>query len=53
MILEENFSLEHINELKKISGNDPALIERVLFAFGLLESLRKVESFLFSKVEQV
>lgn len=42
MILQDNYSLEHINELKKKSGKDPSLIERVLFAFGILESLRKV-----------
>lgn len=43
MLAKNNFELEHINELKELSGNDPALIERVLFAFGLLEALRKVK----------
>jgi hypothetical protein len=42
MITKENYSLEHITELRKLSGKDPSLIERVLFAFGLLEALAKV-----------
>ena len=43
MILKENYELQHIEELKLKTGNDPVLIERCLFAFGLLEALRKVE----------
>lgn len=42
MIIRENYSEEHINELQlsKRTGRD--LIERTLFAFGLLEALASV-----------
>ena len=43
MITKENYSTEHIMNLHESSKRDPNLIERVLFAFGLLEALRKVE----------
>ncbi len=39
MLKRENFSIEHIRELQKQSDRDPILIERVLYAFGLLEAL--------------
>lgn len=42
MILSENYSVQHIRELQATSKGDPILIERTLFAFGLLEALRKV-----------
>lgn len=43
MITRENYSIEHIMKLYESSKRDPNLIERVLFAFGLLEALRRVE----------
>lgn len=43
MLRRENFDLQHIMDLRERSRRDPALIERVLFAFGLLEALRRVE----------
>ncbi len=43
MLKKENFSVEHIEYLRATSKRDPSLIERVLFAFGLLEALRRVE----------
>lgn len=42
MIKKENYSVEHILDLREKNKRDPNLIERVLFAFGLLEALRKV-----------
>ncbi len=42
MLSRKNFELEHIVELQRKSRRDPGLIERVLFAFGLLEALRTV-----------
>lgn len=42
MIIRENYSEEHIRELQRESKCDPGLIERTLFAFGLLEALSKV-----------
>lgn len=42
MLTRENFSKEHIEELRLDSGNDPALLERVLYAFGLLEAITRV-----------
>lgn len=42
MILQENFSEEHIRDLQQQTKADPIIIERTLFAFGLLEALVKV-----------
>lgn len=41
MIAKENYSREHIEALYRESGNDPALLERVLYAFGLLEAISR------------
>ena len=43
MLTKENFSIQHIMELKNSSKRDPGLLERVIYAFGLLEALRRVE----------
>lgn len=42
MISIENYSESHIRQLQSKSRGDPGLIERTLYAFGLLEALRKV-----------
>ena len=42
MITKENYSEEHIRELQNQNNRDPILIERALFALGLLEALVKV-----------
>ncbi|MCQ2457753.1 MAG: nucleotidyl transferase AbiEii/AbiGii toxin family protein [Clostridia bacterium] len=42
MLTEMNFSEEHIRKIQNESHRDPGLIERTLFAFGLLEALSKV-----------
>jgi hypothetical protein len=43
MILKESFSIDHINRMKeRYPSLDKQLIERTIFAFGLLESLAKV-----------
>ena len=42
MITKENYSEEHIRQIQNDSRRDPLLIERTLFAFGLLEALTKV-----------
>ena len=39
MISRENYFEPHIRELQKSSKGDPGLIERTLYAFGLLEAL--------------
>lgn len=39
MIIRENYGEEHIRELQNISRKDPQLIERALYALGLLEAL--------------
>lgn len=36
MITKENYSEEHIRQIQNDSHRDPLLIERTLFAFGLL-----------------
>ena len=43
MLSKENFNESHIRMLQKQSKKDPALLERVVFAFGLLEAIRRVE----------
>lgn len=48
MIIRENFGEEHIRELQGKSRMDPQLIERALYALGLLESLAQTGmSFIF------
>lgn len=42
MLLKENFSEEYIRELQKNSKRDPVLLERTVYAFGLLEALAQV-----------
>ena len=42
MIARDNFSNDHINELQAGRRTDIKLIERNMFAFGLLEALAKV-----------
>jgi len=37
MLTKENFNKDHIEKLHRESGSDPILLERVLYAFGLLE----------------
>ncbi|MFI3201902.1 MAG: nucleotidyl transferase AbiEii/AbiGii toxin family protein [Eubacteriales bacterium] len=43
MIKRESFAEEHIRALQKNSKRDPILIERTIYAFGLLEAITKVE----------
>lgn len=42
MITKENYSEPHIRRLQASSKGDPGLIERTLYALGLLEALRRV-----------
>ena len=42
MLLRENYTAEHIAELRKTTGADPSILERTVFAFGLLEAIRSV-----------
>jgi len=39
MILRNSFTLDHIKKLQAEYGRDPILLEKAIFAFGLLESL--------------
>jgi len=41
MIIRENYEEEHIRELQSKSRRDPQLIERALYAMGLIEALTK------------
>ena len=43
MIKKESFEEKHIRSIQKYSHRDPVLIEKVIFAFGLLEALAKVQ----------
>ncbi len=42
MILKENYEEQHIRDLQAASKGDPGMIERTLYAFGLLEALAVV-----------
>lgn len=42
MLTRDNFTEEYIRELQGISKRDPALIERTIYAFGLLEAIARV-----------
>ncbi|MCL2125933.1 MAG: nucleotidyl transferase AbiEii/AbiGii toxin family protein [Oscillospiraceae bacterium] len=44
MLLRENFSEAHIRDLQNISRRDPALLERTVYAFGLLEAIAQVKT---------
>ena len=52
MLTKENFGIEHINGLRENSRCDPAILERSIYAFGLLESLVRVNMpFIFKENE--
>lgn len=42
MLLRENYTKEHIVALREQTGADPSILERTVFAFGLLEAIRSV-----------
>lgn len=42
MIDRRIYEIEYIKELQKKYKKDPALLERVLYAFGLLEAIAQV-----------
>ncbi len=42
MLSKDNFTKENIQRLQKMSGNDPSLLEKTVYAFGLLEAIAKV-----------
>lgn len=43
MLMRENYTAEHIATLRESTGADPSILERTIFAFGLLEAICKVE----------
>lgn len=43
MISKDTYSIEYVNTLREKYRKDPSLLERVLFAFGLLEALTQVD----------
>lgn len=43
MLTRDNFTEKHIRELQNKSRRDPSLIEKTLYAFGLLEAITRVE----------
>lgn len=42
MLSKENYTSERINRLRTEAGADPSILERTVFAFGLLEAIRSV-----------
>lgn len=48
MLKRDNYTLSHIMDIRAQTGSDPAIIERTVFAFGLLEAIAKTGmSFIF------
>ena len=43
MLARENFTKSHIDALRTKSKRDPILLERAVYAFGLLEALSRAE----------
>ena len=43
MLSKEIYTQEYISELRGRTGDDPLMIERTLFAFGLLEAIKSVD----------
>ena len=43
MLLRENYTAEHILRLREETGADSSILERTVFAFGLLEAIRSVD----------
>ncbi len=42
MLLHENYTAEHIANMQKKTGSDPSILERTVYAFGLLEAIQRV-----------
>ena len=42
MLSKEMYTERYVQDLHERTGNDPALLERVIYAFGLLEAIKKV-----------
>ncbi|MBR1709697.1 MAG: nucleotidyl transferase AbiEii/AbiGii toxin family protein, partial [Clostridia bacterium] len=42
MFTSENYTADHIREVRERTKADPSIIERTIFAFGLLESISNV-----------
>ena len=42
MLSHENYTKAHINDIWIETGADPSILERTIFAFGLLEAIRSV-----------
>lgn len=40
MLSRSNYTEQHIEELREMTGADPSILERTVFAFGLLEAIR-------------
>lgn len=43
MLLKNIYTKDYIQELHRRTGNDPALLEKMIYAFGLLEAITKVK----------
>lgn len=42
MLLHDNFTAENITRLREKTGADPSILERTVYAFGLLEAIQSV-----------
>ena len=42
MLSKEMYTEKYIQSLHERTGNDPALLERVIYAFGLLEAIKRL-----------
>ena len=53
MLLKENFSEEYIRELQRSSKRDSVLLERTVYAFGLLlRQVCQVAFFLLNYIQE-
>ncbi len=43
MLLRDNYTEDHIRDIRAKTGADLSILERTVFAFGLLEAIRQVE----------
>ncbi len=43
MLVKENYTADNIFRLQSETETDPSIIERTIFAFGLLEAIRSVD----------
>lgn len=49
MLSPSNYTKDHLMDIREQTKADPSIIERTIFAFGLLEAITRVELPFISK----